>query len=73
MTLGGKPVYGLEKAAPGQLLSLNDAEGFSLALGLILNRGGGALEILTPLPKLQEVAGMRIGDLRLDPETGNEI
>jgi polynucleotide 5'-hydroxyl-kinase GRC3/NOL9 len=75
MTLRGRPVYGLEKAAPGQLLSLNDAEGFSVALGIVLGRGGRELEILTPVADRQEVVGVRIGDLRLrlDVGTGNEI
>lgn len=73
LALGGKPVYGLEKVVPGQLLSLNDAEGFSVSLGIILGRSGGVLEILTPLADLREVAGVRIGDLRLDPETGEDL
>jgi polynucleotide 5'-kinase involved in rRNA processing len=73
MTLWGRPVYGLEKAVPGRLLSLNDAEGFSVALGIVLSRGGGKMEILTPLADLMEVAGVRIGDLRLEAGTGNEI
>jgi polynucleotide 5'-kinase involved in rRNA processing len=73
MTLRGRPVYGLDKAVPGQLLSLNDAEGFSVALGIILGRSGGELEILTPVADPREVAGVRVGDLRLDPGTGNEI
>jgi polynucleotide 5'-hydroxyl-kinase GRC3/NOL9 len=73
LLLGGKPVYGLEKAAPGRLLSLNDAEGFSVALGIVLGLSGGELEILTPVADLREVAGLRIGDLILDSETGEEI
>jgi polynucleotide 5'-hydroxyl-kinase GRC3/NOL9 len=73
MVLRGRPVYGLEKAVPGQLLSLNDAEGFSVSLGIILGRRGEELEILTPAADLRQVAGVRIGDLRLDPGTGNEI
>ena len=73
MTFRGRPVYGLEKAVPGQLLSLNDAEGFSVSLGIILGRRGEELEILTPAADLRQVAGVRIGDLRLDPGTGNEI
>jgi hypothetical protein len=31
------------------------------------------LEILSPAADLRQVAGVRIGDLRLDPGTGNEI
>jgi hypothetical protein len=31
------------------------------------------LEILTPAADLRQVAGVRIGDLRLDSGTGNEI
>jgi polynucleotide 5'-hydroxyl-kinase GRC3/NOL9 len=53
--------------------SLNDAEGFSVSLGIILGRRGEELEILTPAADLRQVAGVRIGDLRLDPGTGNEI
>jgi polynucleotide 5'-hydroxyl-kinase GRC3/NOL9 len=71
--LRDRPVYGLEKTAPGRLLSLNDAEGFSVALGIVLGRSGGELEILTPREELREVAGVRIGDLRLDVETGEEV
>ena len=72
LLLGGMPVYGLEKAVPGQLLSLNDAEGFSVALGIVLSLSGGELEILTPVANLREVAGVRIGDLILDAGTGQE-
>jgi len=72
LSLGGMPVYGLEKAAPGRLLSLNDAEGFSVALGIVLSLSGGELEILTPVANLREVAGVRIGDLILDAGTGQE-
>jgi polynucleotide 5'-hydroxyl-kinase GRC3/NOL9 len=71
--LRDRPVYGLEKAAPGRLLSLNDADGFSVVLGIVLGRSGGELEILTPREELREVARVRIGDLRLDAETGEEV
>jgi polynucleotide 5'-kinase involved in rRNA processing len=73
MTLRGQPFYGLEKAVPGQLLSLKDAEGFYLALCLVLERKGEELAVLTPAVDLRQVAGVRIGDLRLDAGTGNEI
>jgi len=73
LPLGDKPVYGAEKAAPGRLLSLSDAEGFSLGLGVILGHGGGEMEILTPLADLRQVAGVRVGDLGLEAETGEEI
>jgi len=69
---GDWPIYGLEKAVPGQLLSLHDAEGFSVFLGIVAGRSDAMLEVLTSLQDLREVAGVRVGDLRLDPGTGEE-
>jgi polynucleotide 5'-kinase involved in rRNA processing len=57
----------------GRSLSRRSAEGFSVALGIVLARNGGELEILTPLVDLGEVTGVWVGDLILDAETGEEL
>jgi polynucleotide 5'-hydroxyl-kinase GRC3/NOL9 len=73
LPLRGLPIYGRGKAAPRRLLSFLDRDGFSLALGLLLHQQGGRMEILTPLRETDGLAGLRFGDLRLDPRTGEEI
>lgn len=72
LSLRGLPIYGLGKAAPYRLLAFLDRDGFSLALGLLLHQQGGRMEILTPLCETTGLAGLRFGDLRLDPMTGEE-
>lgn len=67
------PIHGLKKSAPSRLLALLDADGFSPALGLLLDHNRTGMEILTPLPGSAGIAGLRLGDLRIDPETGEEI
>jgi polynucleotide 5'-hydroxyl-kinase GRC3/NOL9 len=67
------PVYGLEKACTGRLLSLQDDRGLCLALGVISSVHPARFEIITPLEGLSPVAALRLGDLRLNPETGEEI
>ena len=72
LPLHGLPVYGRKKAAPHRLLACLDRDGFALALGLLLDHAGGRMEILTPLANAVGVAALRLGDLRLDPVTGEE-
>lgn len=67
------PVYGLEKVCPKRLVSFQDGEGFSLGLGLIRSASRSVLEIFTPLPQKSKVVSLRVGDLRLDSETGEEL
>lgn len=67
------PVYGLEKICPKRLMSFQDREGFSLALGVIRSASPDMLEISTPLRQKNKVASLRVGDLRLDLETGEEL
>jgi polynucleotide 5'-hydroxyl-kinase GRC3/NOL9 len=73
VSLGGLPVYGLEKAGKGRLLSFQDEGGFSLGLGVVAGVGRGIFEVVTPLGPDVQPAGLRVGELRLDPETGEEI
>ncbi len=54
-------------------MSFQDREGFSLALGVIRSASPDMLEISTPLRQKNKVASLRVGDLRLDLETGEEL
>jgi polynucleotide 5'-hydroxyl-kinase GRC3/NOL9 len=71
--LDGPPVYGLKKAGKGRLLSFQDEGGFSLGLGVVCSRSAQAIEVLTPILLDRGTAGLRVGELRLDPETWEEI
>jgi polynucleotide 5'-hydroxyl-kinase GRC3/NOL9 len=68
-------VFGLEAMTPGRLLALQDAEGFALGLGVVrrYDPHTQTAAICTPLPSLEGVVSIRLGSLRLDPETGQEI
>ncbi len=59
-------VFGLEKASPGQLLALQDKEGFALGLGIIESYDRRAQELVlhTPLTDLEGVCSLRIGAMR---------
>jgi polynucleotide 5'-hydroxyl-kinase GRC3/NOL9 len=67
------PVYGLERVCPQRLVSFQDREGLSIALGVIRSVSAGVLEIFTPPRQKNEVASLRVGDLRLDPDSGEEL
>jgi polynucleotide 5'-kinase involved in rRNA processing len=56
-------VFGLERAAQGQLLALQDEKGFALGLGIIqaYDRRAQELILRTPMSDLQGVCGLRIG------------
>jgi polynucleotide 5'-hydroxyl-kinase GRC3/NOL9 len=71
--IGDLPVYGLENLCPKRLVSFQDREDLSLALGVIRSVSAGVLEIFTPLRQTNEVASIRVGDLRLDPDSGEEL
>lgn len=71
--LHGLAVYGMEKVALGRLLSFQDRDGFSLALGILQGSRPGEFDILTPLQGRPPLAALRLGDLLLDPATGEEI
>lgn len=65
-------VYGLEQAECFSMAAFQDADGFALALGVVLSIRPGEAQILTPLPDLTRVAGLHIGTLRIDPHNGEE-
>ncbi|MCD6552746.1 MAG: hypothetical protein J7M16_01900 [Anaerolineae bacterium] len=68
-------VFGLEAMTPGQLLALQDADGFALGLGVVRSYDPHtqAVAIYTPLPSLEDVSSIRLGTLRLNPATGREM
>lgn len=68
-------VFGLEAMSSGRLLALQDADGFALGLGVVRRYDPRVqiATICTPLPSLEGVISIRLGSLRLDPETGQEI
>lgn len=67
------PVYGLEQAGPHRLVALQDARGFVIALGIILGMSAREFALLTPARDADRVASLRIGSLRLNPATGEEL
>lgn len=67
------PVYHLEQAGPQRLLALQDAEGFVIALGIILHMGTREMTILTPANDAVQVASLCIGSLGLNPASGEEL
>ena len=67
------PVYGLDRVCSKRLVSFQDGHGFSLGIGVIRSVLPGALEILTPFHRIDRAAGLRVGTLRFDPETGKEL
>lgn len=73
LTTGSLPVFGREKARSGRLMALLDEEGFALGLGVLETAGGKALQVYTPWRRPADVSALRFGDLRLDPDTGEEI
>lgn len=66
------PVYNVERAARGRLLALQDEHGFAVALGVITHMSTREMTILTPVRDATRVAGLHIGSLNLNPETGEE-
>jgi polynucleotide 5'-hydroxyl-kinase GRC3/NOL9 len=69
----GLPLYGLGRSGPRRLVSLQDQEGFSLALGIVRTLCPDSLEILTPFAEADRIAGLRFGLPKIDPATGEEI
>jgi polynucleotide 5'-hydroxyl-kinase GRC3/NOL9 len=67
------PVYGGATALSGRLLSFQDDGGMTLALGTVRAQGRSGLDILTPLCDPSTVAALRLGSIRLNPETGEEF
>lgn len=72
LSLQALPVYNNRRAEETVLVSLQDAAGFSLALGIVLKWESDAIELLTPLSDPAAVAGLRFGSLKVEPGTWKE-
>lgn len=66
------PVYGLEEAGPQRVVALQDSDGFALGLGIIEKMNTREMTILTPVPDDVEIRSLRVGAVRLNPQTGEE-
>jgi len=56
---------------PNRLVALEDAHGFVLGLGILrsVHRSTGEITLTTPLRSVNDIDVIRIGDMRIDPET----
>jgi polynucleotide 5'-hydroxyl-kinase GRC3/NOL9 len=61
------PVFNPENACENTVLSLQDADGFSVALGILLKRELSGMEIITPLSDISKIYSLRFGKLKVDP------
>ncbi|MBW2407369.1 MAG: hypothetical protein JRF17_08385 [Deltaproteobacteria bacterium] len=66
------PVFG-PQPVKNSLMAFQDKMGFALALGVVLSISPEAMEILTPLSDLSNVASLCFGAIRVDPFTGEEL
>ncbi len=75
VSLNRLPVVGLGGAVRDRLLAFQDEAGFAVGLGVVqdLDPAQRTLSVRTPLPGLDGVASLRMGDLRLDPASGQQI
>jgi len=65
------PVFPAPRFDPNRLLALEDAEGFALGLGIVqaASEDGRSLQLLTPVPALEGVNALTLGDLTVEPHT----
>ena len=63
-------VYDMEQLAVGTLLAFQDAKGFVLGLGVVIDAGqpGGTVAVRTPLTDLAHVASVRFGAARCEQQ-----
>jgi polynucleotide 5'-hydroxyl-kinase GRC3/NOL9 len=74
LSLRGRAVFGGRAFAPRRLLALQDADGFALALGVIVayNQARDELDARAPLNDLRAVASVQLGAIGVDAATGQE-
>ena len=75
VSLHRMPVTGLGGTIRGRLVAFQDKASFVLGLGVVekLDPGRGMLGVRTPLSDLDGVTSLRLGSLRLDPASGQQI
>ena len=68
---GQLAVFPSPRFAFNQLVALEDADGFTLSLGIVTlsNAATKQVQLLTPLDSPDGVEALRLGDLTLDPKT----
>lgn len=71
LPLGDLPVWDVELARPGRVVSLDDADGLTMSLGVVLSWSPRAAELLLPAPP-GDVRRLRLGRIGVDPRTGQE-
>ena len=64
-------VFPTPRFTHNRLLALEDKEGFTQGLGIVVesNRQERAVNLLTPMKSIQGVDALRLGDLKVDPVT----
>jgi polynucleotide 5'-hydroxyl-kinase GRC3/NOL9 len=67
------PVFQPERATPHRLVAVQDAQGFALALGLLVRSTPNALTLVAPPFERTRVASVAIGNLAFDRTTGKEL
>jgi polynucleotide 5'-hydroxyl-kinase GRC3/NOL9 len=75
VSLNRLPVVGLSGPFRDRLLAFQDEAGFAVGLGVVqdLDPAQRTLSVRTPLPGLDGVASLRMGELRLDPASGQQL
>jgi len=65
------PVYPRPRLKPHRLVALEDKNGFTHKLGIVLNTNqeNQQINLLTPLKSADKISAIRLGDLKLDPHT----
>jgi polynucleotide 5'-hydroxyl-kinase GRC3/NOL9 len=73
-SLAQMPVFGAERLRSGQVLGLQDAQGFLLGVGVLesWDRHASRVVVRAPVGPDALVASLRVGALGLDPQTGIE-
>lgn len=73
ISLDSIPVFGLPKAKQFQLAGLIDDSGLLVSLCIVTRVGASVLEILAPEHDPEQVRSLRIGSMRVEPESGMEM
>jgi polynucleotide 5'-hydroxyl-kinase GRC3/NOL9 len=75
LSLRQRAIFGGCTFVPGRLLALQDADGFALALGVVVHfdEAGEELYTRTPLTDVAAVLSVQLGAIGVDLETGHEF
>jgi polynucleotide 5'-hydroxyl-kinase GRC3/NOL9 len=75
LSLRGRAIFDGRAFAPQRLLALQDADGFALALGVVVahNEARDELHVCTPITGTNAVASLRLGVIGVDTATGRDF